>query len=164
MSLQLPEKLSFDEIEFPDLIKQLYEIFSKDFIISKTYFLGKLVVFDDRILEGNSYPEGFWHLITRKDYKAQGQRLLDLKRSKRLPWTKPIIEQYKESEIKAWHVLEPSKNGSNFNEVYYLWYEAGSYLVILKERKNSYFLATSFYVNGYNIIKYENKYQAGTKL
>ena len=86
-----------------------------------------------------------------------------MKRSKRLPWTKPIIEQYKEPEIKAWYNPEPSKDGSKFTEVYYLWYEAGSYLVILKECKNGYFLATSFYVNGYNVYKFENKYQTGTK-
>ena len=73
------------------------------------------------------------------------------------------IEQYKEPEIKAWHNPEPSKDGSKFTEVYYLWYEAGSYLVILKERRNGYFLATSFYVNGYNVQKFEKKYQSGTK-
>ena len=163
MSLQLPEKLSFDEIDFNELTSKLYKIFSDDFITSETKFLGKKVVFDNRVLDGDNYPEGFWHMITRKDYQAQGQRLPDFKRSKRLPWTKPIIEQYKEPEIKAWHNPEPSKDGSKFTEVYYLWYEAGSYLVILKERRNGYFLATSFYVNGYNVQKFEKKYQAGTK-
>ena len=161
MSLILPEKIYFDEINFPELTEFLYGIFEKDFILSKTTFLGKKVVFDNRIIDGK-YPEGFWHLITRTDHKENEQRLPDLKRAKRLPWIKPIIEQYKESEIKSWHNLEATNKGEAFNEVYYLWYEEGHYLVILKERKHGYFLATSFYVNdGFYREKYERKYKSG---
>lgn len=161
MSLILPDKLYFDIIDFPQTVDMLYEIFSKDFIKTKTTFLGKYVVFDNRVLDDDKYPEGFWHLITRTDYKNGSERLLDLKRSKRLPWIKPIINQYSEPEIKAWYCSEPSKDGSKFQNVYYLWYEEGNYLVILKERKNGYFLATSFYVDGYNIVKFERKYKSG---
>lgn len=161
MSLILPEKLFFDIIDFPQTVDMLYEIFSNDFIKTKTTFLGKHVVFDNRVLDNDKYPEGFWHLITRTDYKNGCERLLDLKRSKRLPWIKPIINQYSEPEIKAWYCSEPTNDGSKFQNVYYLWYEKGKYLVILKERKNGYFLATSFYVNGYNVTKFERKYKAG---
>ena len=50
MSLILPDKLYFDIIDFPQTVDMLYEIFSKDFIKTKTTFLGKYVVFDNRIV------------------------------------------------------------------------------------------------------------------
>lgn len=160
MSLKLPEELDFGEIDFPVTVAELYKIFENDFIVTNTMFLGKKVVFDNTY-KNSPYPEGFWHLITRVDHKTD-ERLPDFRRSERLPWIKPIIEQFREPEIKFWHNIEPSRRGAD--DKYYLWYEKGNFLVILKARKKNYFLATSFYVDGYNVKKFERKYKAGKSI
>jgi len=120
---------------------------------SVAQFHGLPVIYDNRY-EGTVYPEGFWHMITR----GQEDRRLDTERSRRLPWLRPIVDAPACQEILVWSEREIDKKGQ-MRTVWYLWYEAGDYLVILKEKPHRFFLATAFYVFGRNRQYYRDKYE-----
>ena len=139
----LPPKLELDGA-YDRLIRRLYAVFRKDFIESRPVFRGLPVVFDDRRIDSD-YAEGFWHLITRKD---GGDRLLDYKRAKRLPWLRPLIELGPDPDILLWEEDELDRRRGQMRRKHFIWYENGSYLIILKEIPGRYFLATDFHITG----------------
>jgi len=79
----LPEIVSVDG-EWDQVLARLYNIFDTDFKQTKRFFEGRPVWWDRRILAGNHYEEGFWHLITKTD-QSTNERLLDPRRAERLP-------------------------------------------------------------------------------
>jgi hypothetical protein len=83
----LPEMLDVKR-PWQVLLMALYSVFHNDFDIGTPSFGGKLIYWDEHILEG-PYPEGFWHLITR-DEGTHG-RVPDYRRAERLPWCAPTI-------------------------------------------------------------------------
>ncbi len=163
-TINLPKKLYLDgALSFDELVKQLFQIFFKDFIETKPYFRAKPVVFDNTRNE-SIYPEGFWHIITRTDYTQNGERLLDYKRAKRLPWLKSMIQQWNHPALLCWCSLEFDKSAGHEIEKYYIWYVKGKYLTVLKEKKGKYFLATAFYVTSErDEARYREKYNKGRK-
>lgn len=153
MSLQLPEKLDLDG-SYEEMMNALYTVFSNDVKNHSLRYNGLRIVFDNRRID-SEYEEGFWHIITR----TQGERLLDYKRAKRLPWLKPIIENPTDEDILLWTETVANKKGRRVNKTY-LWYRDGKYLIVLKEIPKKYFLTTAFYVNGtINDQKYWRRYQ-----
>lgn len=163
-TISLPEKLYLDgALSYEELVELLYRIFFKDFIETKPYFRAKPVVFDNSHKEG-TYPEGFWHIITRTDYTQNGKRLLDYKRAKRLPWLKSMIQQWNHPGLLCWFAMEFDESVGHEIEIYYLWYVEGKYLSVLKERPGRYFLATAFYVTSErDEARYREKYEKGNK-
>lgn len=137
----LPEMLKLDGI-WDDILIILYNIFETDFKKGKPYFEKTPVWWDNRILPGEKYEEGFWHLITENNTE---DRIPEYQRAKRLPWCTPTIIH--SSEIKVWNYLE-----SNRRVRTYLLIEDLDYLIILeKQRRNKgniSFLITAFYIDG----------------
>lgn len=154
----LPPKLELDG-SYERLIDLLYSVFERDFIIYRTIFRGLPVVVDDRKIDSNM-EEGFWHVVTR----GKDDRLLDFKRAKRLPWLKPLIESGPDPDILRWEEDELDRRRGQMVRKYFIWYENGDYLVILKEKPGRYFLATAFHVTGSREHGYYMKrYQAKKK-
>lgn len=140
----LPEIVSVNG-EPEKVFRMLYEIFSKDFKESTCRYQTYPVWFDRNIKEGR-YEEGFWHLITRKDYSS-GERLFDPPRAERLPWCAPAIMHTTNPVIKYWEYKE---GGKRINT--YIWIEDWDYVIILREKQmrigKVYFLVTAYYVDG----------------
>lgn len=155
--LILPEKLELGDILDQSVFSEiLFPVFRRDFLDTKPYFKALPVVFDNRCI-GSSMPEGFWHVVTRKD---KGERLLDPKRAKRLPWLKPLIQQAFHPSLWTWWEVELSNSVGHPVKKWHIWYETGNYLVILKEKPGKYFLATAFSVTGQrNHQYYADKYK-----
>lgn len=158
MSLQLPDKLYFGG-SYDEIIDELHKIFLTDIKKHDLRYQGLPIVFDNRRDIEYHYEEGFWHIITR----GKGDRSLDFKRAKRLPWLKPIIENHNNADILLWIEEDTDKKGKRVTKTYF-WYKNGKYLIVLTEKPNRYFLATAFYVNsGRNEQYYWKRYQNAQK-
>lgn len=141
----LPEIVSVDG-EWGHVLASLYAIFSRDFKQTKRSFQGKPVWWDLKILPGEQYEEGFWHLITKQDQNAS-DRLFDPRRAERLPWCGPAISNSHDSVLKIWNYKE-----ANGRLRTYVWLHRWDYVVILEKRQQRIgevaFLITAFYVDG----------------
>jgi hypothetical protein len=104
----------------------LYAIFDADFQSSGRRFQTMLVWWDRRVIDP-PYEEGFWHLITRKDY-GSGERLLDFRRAERLPWCGPAITNCGDGCVRVWDYEE-----GDLRLRTYVWLEAHDYVVILEK-------------------------------
>lgn len=155
----LPPKLELDG-SYDRLVAVLFEVFQADFIGSRPWFESMPVVFDDRCID-SEYPEGFWHVITRSESEG---RILDYKRAKRLPWLRPLLEFGPDEDILRWTEDDFDRRRGALRRKHFIWYERGSYLIILKEIPRRYFLATAFHVTGEREHeRYMRKYLAQKK-
>ena len=141
----LPPMISLDGI-WDTVLCCLYEIFHTDFKQRKPRFGNLPVWWDKRILQGEKYEEGFWHLISRCDKKTK-ERLLEPRRAERLPWCCPTIENKDDCVVTVWDYQEAKGKMRT-----YLWLESWDYVVILEKRKlrigTIAFLITAFHVDG----------------
>jgi len=141
----LPAKIII-EVGSDQTVAQLYVIFQRDFKQSETQFNGLPVWWDRRILPGEIYEQGFWHLITRSDHISKA-RLFDVKRAERLPWCKSVIINSRVSEIKVWDYRGPGRRLRT-----YVWLESWDYVVVLERRRQRIgqivFLVTAYFVDG----------------
>ena len=140
----LPSMVSVDGV-WEEVVACLYQIFETDFKHGKPTFEEYPVWWDWRILPGDSYEEGFWHLITRTDFAMQ-ERIPDFQRAKRLPWCAPTIRNSADTTVSVWDYEEASGRIRT-----YLWLEDLDYVVILEKRKikkgKIAFLITAFHLD-----------------
>lgn len=140
----LPELVSVNG-EPSTVFARLYEIFHADFHQVERRFLTFPVRWDRRVLEP-PYEEGFWHLITRKDFST-GVRLVDFRRAERLPWCGPAISNCSDACVKVWDYEEGDRRIRT-----YVWLEHYDYVVILEKRvvRNGgvAHLVTAFHIDG----------------
>jgi len=137
----LPPMLELDG-SWEDVLNRLYSVFKRDFIDSHILCGASKIIYDKRKID-TCKEEAFWHLITKHD-RNMG-RIPDYERARRLPWVKPIIQDYRNADIKVWDY--PGKK----NRIrIYLWLENYDYAVILEKnkgkRKHLLTLITAFYV------------------
>lgn len=129
-----------------EIVSGLYAIFEKDFKQAKPKFQHYMVWWNQRVLSGLCYEEGFWHLISR-DERSTDERIPDFRRAERLPWCAPIITNSHDSAVKVWDYLE-SKGQLRT----YVWLEDGDYCIILEKLKRpvqpAAMLITAFHVDG----------------
>ena len=97
--------------------------------------------------------DGEWESILEKL-----GRIPDYERAKRLPWTKPTIENHSNPVIKSWDYGE-----GNGRIRIYLWLENYDYVVILERnrgrRKHLLILITAFYVEEYKKKDLQRRYE-----
>jgi len=141
----LPDIVSVDG-EWEQVLSRLYAVFEADFKVTGCSFQEKPVWWDRRILPGDRYEEGFWHLISKQDQKAS-ERLFDPRRAERLPWCRPTLVNSRELELKVWDYREA---GGRLRT--YVWLRDWAYVVILEKKMQRCgevaFLITAFYVDG----------------
>jgi len=141
----LPPMISVNG-EWNEVLPCLYEIFERDFKQTQRAFIGLPVWWDRRILEGESYEEGFWHLISKIEWNT-GERLFDPRRAERLPWCGPTISHANDDCVKVWDFREATGRLRT-----YVWLEDWNYVIVLEQRKQRKgriaFLITAFYVDG----------------
>lgn len=141
----LPDIVSVDG-EWDQILARLYTIFDADFKKTKRLFEGRPVWWDRRVLPGDHYEEGFWHLITKTDQETN-ERLLDTRRAERLPWCGPAISNSQDKAVMVWDFKE---SGGRIRT--YVWIEKCDYVIILEKKKQRTsevaFLVTAFYVDG----------------
>jgi len=130
----------------------LYEIFKRDFVESQPCYRGVHAWFFPEKEDGKEVV--FWHLTSRDD-KDVGERLPDLRRSERLPWARPMLDNADAMEVLDWDF----KEGDGIVKTY-VWLKDFDYLMVLKKypdgRRR---LITSFWVEYQNTRrKLEKKY------
>ncbi len=108
-----------------DAITHLYRIFSEDFKRTGCELLGVPVQCDLRVLPGELYEEGFWHLVSREDRRT-GRRNFDSCRAQRLSWCKSLIAHANDSSVRNWD------DRVNRRVRTYLWLEEHDYVVVLE--------------------------------
>ena len=125
------------------VLESLYEIFGRDFVQGRPGWRGKRLWWDRRVLPGERFEEGFWHLISRKD-PGSGERMADYRRAERLCWCRPVIEHSEDSIIKCW---DSDSEGKRVRS--YLWIEPEDYVVVLEQRtEDVVFLITAYHLDG----------------
>jgi len=128
------------------IVSSLYAIFERDFKQGKPKFQHYMVWWDQKVLSGQHYEEGFWHLISRDD-KSSGERIPDFRRAERLPWCAPVITRSNDSAINVWDYQE-----SRGEIRTYVWLENWDYCVILEKLRQHVqavaMLVTAFHVDG----------------
>jgi hypothetical protein len=118
----------------------LYAIFGRDFKASHPLYEGKVVWFFPDSEDGKE--KIFWHMTSREDEQT-GTRLPDLRRSARLPWARPMIDNSSQPEILAWDHEEGDKTIKT-----YVWLPDLDFLVLMKKYPNGgRRLITSYYVD-----------------
>ena len=128
-----------------EVFAMLYAIFDADFRRTARQFRTMPVWWDRRVVDP-PYEEGFWHLITRKDY-CSGERLMDFRRAERLPWCGPTITNCGDGCVKVWDYEEDDGRVRT-----YVWLDPHDYVVILEKKAKRVgtvvFLVTASYVDG----------------
>lgn len=134
----LPNEMNSHEYgDFDQYFEAVYQCFRRDFIHSRVFYKGSLVsVLPNRIEDGKHFT--FWHIVGRKDLK--GERKICLRRCARVPWIKPIIQNYHQPEVTKWY--DPIENKFKF------WLQEERHLVVLKETTRGNTLITSFPTDG----------------
>jgi hypothetical protein len=105
--------------------EQLYTLFRRDFIENRPRYRQFSVWFFPDMDNGKKLI--FWHLTHREDKKV-GERFPDFRRSERLPWARPMLENSDEPEVLDWDYEEG--DGSTKT---YVWLKDYDYLMILKK-------------------------------
>lgn len=148
----LPEMLKVNPWT-DETFEMLYGIFEKDFKRGSLNYKGSSVWFFPDMDDGRE--EIFWHLTHRKD-KSTGTRFPDLRRSERLPWAKPMIENPDKVEVWAWDFKE-----HDGRIITYVWLKDHDYLVLMKKFKNgTRRIMTSYFIDFPNKKrKLEKKYR-----
>lgn len=133
----------------------LYKIFERDFKETQPCYRGQTIWFFPEKEAGKELI--FWHLTSRKD-KNSGDRLPDLRRSERLPWAKPMLDNCDKPEILDWDYEEDDGDIHT-----YVWLKYYDYLMILKKyRDGRRRLVTSYWIEYDNFKrklgkKYDNR-------
>ena len=142
----LPPKLDLTGKVEKECLPILYAVFEKDFKNTELLFCGLPVWWDRKVLPGQHYEEGFWHLVSREEGDTANRRL-DPPRAEMLPWCRPSITYSNESSIKVWDYLEHQRRLRT-----YVWLEHWDYCVILERRNQRRgqiaWLITAFHVDG----------------
>lgn len=137
----LPPMLNLDGVWDRNL-NRLFAIFTNDFITNRP-MLDSFLVWYDRTIKEGSYPEGFWHVITKKD---NGVRYPDFRRAERLPWCGPSIRNSGDPAIKKWDIFEEGEIRT------YIWLENYDYVIVFAKRLHRIgevrFLKTAYHVDG----------------
>lgn len=150
-----------------DTYKMLYGIFRRDFVDSRPRYRGREVWHFPEKEDGKEVL--FWHLTSRggkpgtvprrkRKFAAaiaqQTQRYPDTRRSERLTWVRPLIENPDEAEVLAWDYLE-----GNGGIRTYIWLKHFDFVVIMKKYPDGKRrLITSFFVDkDYNRKDLERK-------
>ena len=92
-NIELPDLILLNDFrgDYHSYIEAVYKIFKLDFVINKTIFRGEeLRLKWHPVFQDKAYT--FYHIT--HEGENEENRLPDLRRCERLPWAKPIIENW----------------------------------------------------------------------
>lgn len=132
--------------EWNAVLAGLYAIFVRDIKQGKLELERRPVWWDKRVLPGELYEEGFWHLISRG--AASGDdRLFDPRRAERLPWCGPTVRNARDAEVRVWDYEEGTGNIRT-----YVWLHRFDYLLVFQKKDlkkwQIAFLITAYHLDG----------------
>lgn len=136
----LPDPLCYSDYDgnWESFLKDVYEIFVRDFKANKVRFEGRTITFNSNLIKGKE--EVFWHIIERED-KVSKSRIPDIKRSECINWIKPVIQNHKDDSVKVWKTKRRGEKRT------FLWLEHLNYLVVLADKKQVAVLITAFHTD-----------------
>lgn len=137
-----------------ELMESLYALFRRDFIDNPASYYGHSVWFFPQ--KDRDKEEIFWHLVEREDPPKSGNRLPDFRRSERLPWARPMLDNLSEPDILHWDYQEGDKDIHT-----YVWLKELDYLIVMKKYKDGRRrLITAYYLDyEHSRRKLLNKYK-----
>jgi hypothetical protein len=128
--------------EWRETLPRLYAVFENDFVLGRPSFRGKRVWWDRRVLPGEIYAEGFWHLISRTDH-GSGHRIPEFRRAERLCWCRPMLDYADEPEVTTWDADASGKIRT------YLWLEDEDFVLVLQQRDpTTVIVITAYHLDG----------------
>lgn len=149
-----------DFAKYNEYRAKIYKIYTETFISSSVVWDNKVITVNTD-LDEDGFPKGFRH-ITGRDYSKDGTRYPDFRRSERIMWIKPMIEDSKDvcpacaecDGIKIWTRPHNNKQRTIFLS------EEESYVVIIERKKFFFILITAFYIDDENemndfLVSYE---------
>lgn len=136
----LPELIllsSFDG-DWDSYLDDIYQIFRRDFVISKPVFRGmRMALKRHPVSDGKEAT--FWHIIS--EGADEQSRTPDMRRCERIQWPRPVIEMAEHDRfIKVW---ENQRDGE-IRICIWVSFDDENYLVILAKRKEFTLLWTAY--------------------
>ncbi len=122
--------------DWQGFLEQVYVAFERDFKETRPVFRSLPVVIDTR-RGPDGREEAFWHLTSRKPM-ASAEREMDIPRSERVPWVRPIIENAEDRAVSSW------RNKRKGETRWLLWVEELDYLVVLAKKRRVFVLVTAY--------------------
>jgi len=156
----LPALESFEDYHnnWEHYVDVLYEFYENDFIHNKFQFKSKTVN-TRRLPYTDGKDRTFWHII--QEGKNEDDRIPDFRRCERIRWPKPIILNYKDSQIKLWNYQKRKIKGTKTRT--YIWFN-NEFLVILEPRSKYVLFITAYPTNrSHSIRKLEKEFQEAKK-
>lgn len=141
MAFVLPPIITIEEYSGDALVflEAVYQVFHKDFVISKPTFAGKrLRLKSHPFIDGKEYT--FYHLT--HDGDIENERIPNLRRMERIPYPRPMIDNSNQPELKVWRKVKGR------HERILIFHESENYLVVLEDRKE-YILPWTAYLVDY---------------
>ena len=124
--------------------KAVYEVFKRDFIISRPTFNGiKLRLKKHPYIDGKEYT--YYHFTHSGN--VESDRLPDFRRMERIPYPRPIIDNSEHKDLRVWR----NKRGSNDRIL--ILNEIKQYIVILEDRGEYILPWTAYYIDYPNQLK-----------
>lgn len=157
----LPPKIILNGATTQDDYSTLYAVFTRDLLNSTLSIDGYDVFLDmskDEYL--TNYERSFTHMVTRRN--GSNIRVIDYKRAEKLPWVRPVIDNYQAVEVTSFWFDHPTE------EVLYLWLRDYDFVVILKwlksrSRKGK-ILVTAYSVDKGERRKWEGRFKKAKKI
>lgn len=128
--INLPELILFNDYPSSEVyLDTVYSFFKSDFLENKVWYQNQ-AIFCDATLENNKAAT-FWHIVTNN--LIGSGRPLDINRSARIRWPKPIIEGHEDEDVRVWENIKKDSKGKNQKRIYFCFGD-WEYLVILEKR------------------------------
>ena len=144
--LTLPNLVFLDDFggDFSLYDQAVYDVFKKDFIISRPTFNGtKLKLKKHPYVDGKEYT--YYHFTHSGD--DEKERIPDFRRMERMPYPRPIIDNSGHKDLRVW------RNKRKNKERILILNEIKQYLVILEDRGDYILPWTAYYVEYPSQIK-----------
>jgi hypothetical protein len=132
-------------------VEACYAFFRTDFVEDSPQFrTARMGLKRLPIREGKEAT--FYHMTTTGNDEAN--RALDVDRSERIRWARPIIENETDTDLRVWTERVRGENRIH------LWHHAEDYVVVISERHGYFVPWTAFFVNYANYrIKLERRWR-----
>lgn len=121
-----------------DFIEACYAFFKADFLDARPVFRNTRMGLKS-LPKRNGKEATFYHMTTTGN--DEENRTLDVDRSERIRWAKPVIENESHNQIRVW--TERHRGQARIH----LWHHDEDYVLVIAARNGYYLPWTAFYIN-----------------